>query len=304
MANKKRKHHPLSPRYWPTWAGMGVLWLFSQILPYNMALATGRQLGKLVYHAFPKRRHIAAVNLKICFPQMTESAREQLLIEHFHSLGIGIVMIGFAWWARDGKLQSLVEIDGIEHLQKSLQKGRGVILLSAHFTDLEITGRLLSLYQSIAVMYRKHENPVIERTFSRNRQKRFEAAIQRNEIRQVVRALKQGLPVWYAPDQSFKGRNSTLAPFFGEPAGTNTATSRLAKISGSDVILFTGYRKQNANGYRLVLHPPLRDFPTDDMQQDATRINGLIEQAISDAPAQYLWIHRRFKKRKVIPDPY
>ncbi|MEJ2393687.1 MAG: lipid A biosynthesis acyltransferase, partial [Candidatus Thiodiazotropha sp.] len=112
------------------------------------------------------------------------------------------------------------------------------------------------------------------------------------------------LPVWYAPDQSFKGRNSILAPFFGEPAGTNTATSRLAKISGSDVILFSGFRKQDDSGYRLILHPPLEVFPGDDIQQDATRINGLIEQAIGYAPAQYLWIHRRFKKRKVIPDPY
>ena len=120
----------------------------------------------------------------------------------------------------------------------------------------------------------------------------------------MVRTLKQNLPVWYAPDQSFKGRNSTLAPFFGEPAGTNTATSRLAKISGSDVILFSGYRKPDSSGYRLVLHPPLTDFPSGDVKQDATRINRQIEEAICLAPDQYLWIHRRFKKRKVIPDPY
>jgi KDO2-lipid IV(A) lauroyltransferase len=153
-------------------------------------------------------------------------------------------------------------------------------------------------------MYRPHENPVVEWAFSRNRRERFEAAIARNDIRQVVRTLRRNLPVWYAPDQSFKGRNATLAPFFGEPAGTNTATSRLAKISGADVILFSGYRKPDDSGYRLVVHPPLTDFPTQDIQQDATRINGLIEQAIAYAPEQYLWIHRRFKKRKVIPDPY
>jgi KDO2-lipid IV(A) lauroyltransferase len=235
---------------------------------------------------------------------MSEAERGQLLVDHFHSLGIGIVMIGFAWWAKDEKLQSLVDIEGIEHLQQSLDKGNGAILLSAHFTDLEITGRLLSLFQPIAVMYRPHENPVIEWAFSRNRRLRFEAAIARNDVRQVVRTLKQNLPVWYAPDQSFKGRNSTLAPFFGEPAGTNTATSRLAKISAADVILFSAFRKQDGSGYHLVIHPPLDDFPTQDIQQDATRVNGLIEKAIGYAPEQYLWIHRRFKKRKVIPDPY
>jgi KDO2-lipid IV(A) lauroyltransferase len=301
---KRRKHPLYSPLYWPTWAGLALLWLLSRLQTYGLAMKTGRLLGKLIYHISPKRRHIAAVNLNICFPQLSEEARKQLLRAHFDSLGIGVVMIGFAWWAHDEKLSSLIDIEGIEHLQKSLQKGKGVILLSAHFTDLEVTGRLLSLFQPIAVMYRPHENPVIEWAFKRNRRIHFEAAIRRNDIRQVVRTLRRNLPVWYAPDQSFKGRGSTLAPFFGEPAGTNTATSRLAKISGADVILFSGFRKQDDTGYRLVIHPPITDFPTGDTTADATRINGLIEKAIGYAPEQYLWIHRRFKKRKVIPDPY
>jgi KDO2-lipid IV(A) lauroyltransferase len=301
---KRRKHAAYSPVIWPSWFALGLLWLVGRLLPYRPALFLGRILGRLIYRLSARRRHIARINLGICFPELSEVQREQRLREHFDSLGIGMLMIGFAWWASEEKLRPLVEIEGFEHLQQSLTKGRGVILLSAHFTDLEMTARLISLYHKIAVMYRPHENPAIEWAFSRNRQRNFEAAIPRNEIRQVVRTLKQNLPVWYAPDQSFKGRNSTLAPFFGEPAGTNTATSRLAKISGADVILFAAYRKQDGTGYRLLLHPPLQEFPSEDLQQDATRINGLMEQAIAYAPAQYLWIHRRFKKRKVIPDPY
>ncbi|MEW8323797.1 MAG: LpxL/LpxP family Kdo(2)-lipid IV(A) lauroyl/palmitoleoyl acyltransferase [Candidatus Thiodiazotropha taylori] len=301
---KRRKHSLYSPLNWPAWVGLGLLWLISQWLPYRMALPLGRGIGGLIYRLSAKRRHIARVNLQICFPDKSAQQVETLLKQHFDSLGIGMLMIGFAWWAKDSKLQPLVEIEGLEHLQRSLQRGRGVILLSAHFTDLEITGRLLSLFQPIAVMYRPHENPVIEWAFTRNRQQRFEAAIPRNEIRQVVRTLKKNLPVWYAPDQSFKGPNSTLAPFFGEPAGTNTATSRLAKISKADTILFSGYRKADESGYKLIIHPPLEAFPTEDLPADATRINGLIEQAVGYAPEQYLWIHRRFKKRKVIPDPY
>ena len=239
---KKRKHSIYSPLVWPTWLGLGLLRLASRFISFTLALAIGRFIGRLIYRLSPRRRHIASVNLGICFPQLSEAARNELLREHFESLGIGMLMIGFAWWATDAKLKPLVEIEGLEHLRDSLGKGKGVILLSAHFTELEITGRLLSLFQPIAVMYRPHENPVIEWAFSRNRRQRFEAAIPRNDIRQVVRTLKQNLPVWYAPDQSFKGRNSTLAPFFGELAGTNTATSRLAKISQAEVILFSGYR--------------------------------------------------------------
>lgn len=301
---KKRKHSLYSPYNWPAWLGLGLLWLTSQLLSYSMTLSIGRAIGRLIYHLSPKRKHIAAVNLGICFSDKTEQERQTILRQHFESLGIGMLMIGFAWWAKESKLKPLVEIEGLEHLQQSLARGKGIILLSAHFTDLEVTGRLLSLFQPFAVMYRPHENPVIEWAFNRNRRERFEAAIPRNEIRQVIRTLKKNLPVWYAPDQSFKGQNSTLAPFFGEPAGTNTATSRLAKISGAQTILFSGYRKADGSGYKLVIHSPLEDFPSEDIQYDATRINGLIEKAVAYAPEQYLWIHRRFKKRKVIPDPY
>ncbi|MET0123322.1 MAG: LpxL/LpxP family Kdo(2)-lipid IV(A) lauroyl/palmitoleoyl acyltransferase [Candidatus Thiodiazotropha sp. 6PLUC9] len=301
---KKRKHSLYSPYNWPAWLGLGLLWLTSQLLSYSMTLSIGRAIGRLIYHLSPKRKHIAAVNLGICFSDKTEQERQTILRQHFESLGIGMLMIGFAWWAKENKLKPLVEIEGLEHLQQSLARGKGIILLSAHFTDLEVTGRLLSLFQPFAVMYRPHENPVIEWAFNRNRRERFEAAIPRNEIRQVIRTLKKNLPVWYAPDQSFKGQNSTLAPFFGEPAGTNTATSRLAKISGAQTILFSGYRKADGSGYKLVIHSPLEDFPSEDIQYDATRINGLIEKAVAYAPEQYLWIHRRFKKRKVIPDPY
>ncbi|MES9942379.1 MAG: LpxL/LpxP family Kdo(2)-lipid IV(A) lauroyl/palmitoleoyl acyltransferase [Candidatus Thiodiazotropha sp. 6PLUC2] len=301
---KKRKHSLYSPYNWPAWLGLGLLWLTSQLLSYSMTLSIGRAIGRLIYHLSPKRKHIAAVNLGICFSDKTQQERQTILRQHFESLGIGMLMIGFAWWAKESKLKPLVEIEGLEHLQQSLARGKGIILLSAHFTDLEVTGRLLSLFQPFAVMYRPHENPVIEWAFNRNRRERFEAAIPRNEIRQVIRTLKKNLPVWYAPDQSFKGQNSTLAPFFGEPAGTNTATSRLAKISGAQTILFSGYRKADGSGYKLVIHSPLEDFPSEDIQYDATRINGLIEKAVAYAPEQYLWIHRRFKKRKVIPDPY
>lgn len=293
-----------SPRYWPTWMGLLLLWLTAKFLPYAAAVWLGRQMGRLGYKLAARRRHIAEVNLALCFPDMEDAQRDQLVMRHFESLGIGLLMTGFAWWSSDKKLQHLLHIEGLEHLEACLNQGRGAILLGSHFTDLELSGRLFILCHPTAVMYRRHENPVIEWAFSRNRQRNFIAAIPREDIRQTIRTLKKNHPVWYAPDQSFIGPNSTLVPFFGVTASTNTGTSRLAKISKAPVLMFNCYRLPNSQGFRLIFQPPLENFPSKDLQADAARINGLIEEAVRNAPEQYLWTHRRFKKRKDLPDPY
>lgn len=301
---RRKKAHIASPRYWPTWLVLLSLWSIGKFLSYPAALQLGSFLGRLIYRLASRRKHIARINLHLCFPEKSDGALEQLVIEHFESLGIGLVLTGFAWWARDAKLQPLIHIEGLEHLDNCLSQGRGALLLGSHFTDLEFSGRLLKLRTPVAVMYRRHENPVIEWAFSRNRKQNFVAAIPREDIRSTVRTLRNNHPVWYAPDQSFKGPNSTLAAFFGEPASTNTGTSRLAKISRSPVLMYICYRLSGNQGFRLIIKPPLENFPSDDLQADAARINGLIEEAVRLAPAQYLWIHRRFKKRRGLPDPY
>ncbi|MEN8177520.1 MAG: LpxL/LpxP family Kdo(2)-lipid IV(A) lauroyl/palmitoleoyl acyltransferase [Pseudomonadota bacterium] len=303
MARKKNTHI-LAPRYWPAWLGLAILWLSGKLLSYRLALGLGSLLGRLVYHLARRRRHIAEVNLRLCFPEQDEAQRKQLLEAHFEALGIGLILTGFAWWASDAKLRSLLQVEGLEHLEQCLNQGRGALLLGSHFTDLEISGRLFILCHPTAVMYRRHENPVIEWAFSRNRQKNFVAAIPREDIRMTLRTLKNNHPIWYATDQSFKGPGSTLVPFFGVPASTNSGTSRLAKISRAPVLTFNCIRLPGSQGFRLIFKPPLQDFPSDDVQSDASRINALIEEAVRLAPEQYLWTHRRFKKRKGLPDPY
>ena len=284
----------LKPRYWPIWLLLGFVRL-AILLPYRVQLALGRGLGWLLRHSARRRWRITLVNLERCFPELDAAARERLARRHFDSLGMAFIEIGMCWWADAARLRRLAHIEGVENLQAARAQGRGVILLSAHFTTLEIGGRLLGLCTDFHLMYRPNQNALIEEVMRRSRERHFDRAIPRNDVRLMLKSLKNGKPVWYAPDQGYRGKNSEMVPFFGIPAPTNTATSRLARASGAPVVPFFVERLPGAQGYALTLEPALEDFPTEDPVSDALRINRLLEERIRRAPEQYLWSHDRFK---------
>ncbi|MDP1708716.1 MAG: LpxL/LpxP family Kdo(2)-lipid IV(A) lauroyl/palmitoleoyl acyltransferase [Gammaproteobacteria bacterium] len=286
----------LAPRFWPTWLLLGIMWLIAQ-LPYRAQLATGNMLGRMMYYASPPRRHIAAVNLRLCFPELSEPERATLLRRHFASLGMSAVETAMSWWTPDKKLRRLAHIEGLEHLEQAGKMGRGVILLSGHFTTLEIGARLLVMQVLFHAMYREHKNPLFEAVMRRARERHCEYAIPRGDVRALLNSLKMGLPVWYAPDQNYSSKNTVFVPFFGVPASTTTATSRLARMSGAAVVPFFQHRLPGTQGYALTLLPALAGFPSEDVEADTLRINQLIEAQIRKAPEQYLWVHRRFKTR-------
>lgn len=274
-------------------------------LPYGWAMRLGRNLGGLMRISFARRREIARVNLALCFPELSAGARAQLLREHFRSLTTGLVEAAICWWAPPEKLRRLAHLEGREHLDAALAQGRGAILLSAHFTSLEIGTTLLALSVPICAVYRQHNNPLFEALVQRARASYAQRAISRDDTQGMVRALRDNLPVWFAPDQDFGRRHSIFVPFFGVAAATLTSTSRLAKLSQAPVLPFFSQRLDDGSGYRLVLHPPLQNFPSGDMKADALRINQLIEDEVRQNPAHYLWVHRRFKTPQAgTPRPY
>lgn len=286
----------MHPRWWPTWLAVGLLWLLVQ-LPYRWLLGIGAGCGRLLMRVLRKRRDIALINIQLCFPSLLEPERQALLRRHFESLGIALFEVGLSCWAADRRLQRLVTVEGLEHIGAALEEGKGVLLLNGHFTCLEITGRLLSLCAGMRAraLYRTLSNPVVEKVLSRGRRRYLDASIPRNDIRTVVKSLRQNKVIWYAPDQNHGLRHSVFAPLFGVPAATTTATSRLARLTGSPVIPFLPLRLDKGKGYLLRVLPPLEDFPSDDVLHDTARINRLIEEHVRRVPEQYLWIHRRFK---------
>lgn len=270
------------------------MWASAQ-LPLRPAQAVGRALGAAFYALSARRRFIAGVNLELAFADCDGTERRQLLRHHFASAGMGFIETALSWWGPRRRMARLARIEGIEHLHEALAGGRGAILFSAHFTSLEIGGRLLAEHIPLHVIYRAHENPLFERIMSANRERRYGKAMPREDMRGMIRSLKAGHAVWYASDQNYGHKHSVFAPFFGVPCATNTATSRIAKISGAPVVPFFTTRLTQAQGFLLHFGPPLEHFPSEDALADATRLNTLIEAHVRRFPEQYLWMHRRFK---------
>lgn len=289
--------HLLAPRYWPTWLVLGLLRI-GVYLPYRVQLALGRGIGRMIQRLAKRRRKLTRYNLAQCFPHFSDQELEQLTRAHFESLGIGLFEIALCWWGSRRRLQRMATMQGIEHLQAALARGKGAILLSAHTTTLEIGGRLLGLFTPLHIMYRPNNSPLLEWVISRRRRAHFERVIPRDDVRLLLKSLKENTSVWYAPDQGFVGKNHVIAPFFGVPAPTNPATARIAKASGAPVLPFAIERLPGTRGYRLSIEAPLENFPTADLLADATRVNALIEAQARNTPEQYLWMHNRFKTRE------
>jgi KDO2-lipid IV(A) lauroyltransferase len=302
MADAPDDRPPLQPGTWPTWIGIGAMALLARI-PWPLQRGLGRLFGAVLRGTMRSRRRIAARNLELCFPELDAAAREALLREHFAALGTGVFEFARAWWGSIAPLRRGTTIEGLEHLQAARAAGRGVIVVSGHFTTLEVCGRLLCDHVPLAGMYRPHAQPAMEWAVRRGRLRYASAMFTREELRPALKHLKQGGLLWFAPDQDTRRGDSVFVPFFGHPANSLTSTHQLARLSGAAVVAFTHQRRADG-GYALRLAPALNDFPTRDTVADTARVIAAIEGMVRRAPAQYLWIHRRFKRQPDGTSPY
>ncbi len=291
------KHTSLfNPVYWPAWLGLSILWLITR-LPHRWQIGIGKTLGKLLYRFSGKLKHTTTTNITMCFPEKSIAENTVLVKKNFESLGIGLIEAAMAWWAPDKKLDCLVELQGLEHVEAAFAKGKGVILLGPHFTCLEMIGRLLGMRYSFGVMYRPHKKRLISFIHERFRQQHYVNYIPRHKVRSLLRALENNMAIWYAYDVDGGAKRSVFAPFFGIQTATLTSVSRIVRMSGAAIIPISFYRRENDFKYEVILSPPIENIPTDDLVADATRLNSVIEAAIRRHPEQYVWQYKRFKTR-------
>lgn len=287
----------LGPRYWAVWLGLGLMRLL-HLLPIRVQLSLGAALGRLLGRLVASRRRIVLANLAVAFPEQTVVARAAMADAHFAALGRGAFEAAIAWWSPDSRLRGLATVEGIEHLRAVQSKGQGALLLTGHFTTLELGARFLCLAGvDFHAMYRPYENGLMDYFMHRWRERRSRLpALPRDELRTLIKALRGGAAVWYAPDQTLDPRISVYVPFFGKPVATIVATSRLAQMGRAAVVpYFPAYL--GGGRWRVVIEPALADFPGADESADAARINGVLEAGIrAHAPTEYFWVHRRFKQ--------
>lgn len=291
-------------RYAVVWLGYGWMRLVVR-LPFAVQSALGRALGRAAFMLLPARKRIAARNIETCLPELSPGEQARVLSRHFESLGLSLVEMSMGWFGAQDAVRRRVRIEGAEHLAAALAKGRGVILFSAHFTTFEFYWPALKpLCPMLAGMYKDQRNPVMNKVMNEGRGRYFDILFAKTNVREMLRCLRANAVVWYAADQSYGGKGSVLLPFFNEPAMTNTAIGRIAKMSGAAVLPYF-CRRIDGDHYVASIGAPLEGIPSGDDLADTSRLTRLLEDYIRLCPEQYWWIHQRFKGRPApLPDLY
>lgn len=291
--------HFLAPKHWLTWCAMGIAYLLS-FLPWTLQQSVGKYLGRFLHAIAKRRRHICDVNLKICYPDLTESERKKLTKDHFESMGKGTIETFASWFQDQKKFQHRITFEGQEVIDKVLAEGRGCILISGHFSSLDICGSQMPRFLDVHPIYKLQKNQVMNWVMERQRQAIFSKTIERTNMREVLKSLKQNKAVWYAVDQDYGRKNSVFAPFYGRQCATIAHIGRIANMTNAPVVLYDYGRTEKGYHLRLV---EVENYPTQDDVENATRINELMQTVIEPKKAQYFWSHRRFKTQPVVGDP-
>ncbi len=293
-----------APRWWPVWIGLGLVRLLAA-LPWSLQRTLAHTVGALAWWVARRDRRITLINLQLAYPTQTERERRQIAKRHFQSLVYSLFETGLVWFDRRGRLEALTHLDGTEHLERALARGKGVLLVGAHFTTNEIAATtLVSAGHALNIMYKPSDNALINQLALRGRIRRGGRMIPSDRFVELLRVMKRGGIALYAPDQRFAGDGHLTVPLFGVPALSNPGTTFIARATGCTVLPYFPRRLADGKGYIMSIGAAMDDFPSGDGLRDLTRYHALIEAATAQAPEQYLWSYKRFRPGAGQPDPY
>ena len=299
MEKPQNKINLKHPRCWLMWLPVFILWLFSK-LPYHCQFSIGKALGLLAMKVLPARKRIARINIEHCFPELSVMEVEKLVRDSFIALGQGVLTSGLAWWGSDRRIKKLINnVSGKENLQQAFAQHRGVILLTCHFSAAEIGARMSALLcpNPLNIMHRQQNNLVFEHVLQKRRRRYIKEVILGEEVRKMIKALKNNEGVFYLPDQNFEREHSIFVLFMGVNTLTLTATARFARMNNCTVLPCFCFQRADGKGFDVEYQPLLENYPSGNERDDAIHINQVFEKAIRKHPAQYFWVHRRFKIR-------
>lgn len=257
----------------------------------------GSGLGRLFY-LFPSPScRIAARNIELCFPKLDDDERKKLVKSHFRLCGFALLSVSVIWWAPKWRIKRFITLRDWHHVEAAYASGKNVVLLAPHFIGLDTGGMRASLERNFVSMYRQARNPLMEYLFQRR--SRFGAVVveRMSSLKPIIRHIRAGRPFYYLPDQDMGERASVFVPFFGIPAATVTALSRIAESTNAVVIPCITRLLPKGKGIEVRLYPPLENLPSSDPGADARRMNEEIEKWVREMPEQYMWSYRRFKTR-------
>jgi len=277
-----------------TWFGLVPLRLLGR-LPLAWGRRLVRPLAPVLRRLMRRRANIARRNLDLCFPDWPQHRRERLVRNHFVQLTESLAEIAFAWQHSSPLDQRHGEVRGMEHVEAARADGSGVLLITGHVTCLELGARLLGQQLPGCGIYRPLRNRVLNDFQNQGRSRFAEQMIPRDDLRAMVRHLRTGGVLWYAPDQDFGAERSHFAPFFGVPTATARGMLDLARMGRARVVPMFPIKDEVSGRVTVHLEPAFEDFPGSDPVADLTRFNTFLERHIREAPAQYWWLHRRFK---------
>ena len=273
------------------------MWLL-HFLPLPLLAGVGNALGMLLYWLAGERRHVAATNLRLCFPGLPEAERRALAKKIFQVFARSFLERGILWWSPASRIRSYIRVEGLEHYTAAQAQGP-VILLVPHFIALEVGWSWLTQQGNLVSVYSNQKSPYFNKRLLDGRL-RFGASqlySRQQGIRPIVKAMRAGLPFYYLPDQDLSTRDGIFVPFFGVPAATLTSVPRLAEMTGAKIVPLIIKMLPGGAGYEVKFYPAWENYPTGDLSADTRRMNEFIEQRVREMPEQYFWLHKRFKTR-------